>query len=89
MRFYYNIDYQMVSSLPERSLYFHAHIPAGHTNQRGAIWIGRSKLNLDGKNNYVFIDTKGSGHLMGVTLGVVQNGESWMGEGDEMIFRRQ
>ena len=30
--------------------------------------------------------TRGRGHLMGVTLGVVQNSEFWMGEGDDMIF---
>jgi len=84
--FYYNIDYQMVSSLPERSLYFHAQYRQATPNHAAQFASEGDKLNLDGKNNYVFIDTKGSGHLMGVTLGVVQNGESWMGEGDEMIF---
>ena len=31
-------------------------------------------------------ETRGRGHLMGVTLGVLQNQEFWMGEGDDMIF---
>jgi hypothetical protein len=44
------------------------------------------EINLDGKDNYVFMETKGTGHLMGVTLGVLQNAENWMGEGDEMVF---
>jgi hypothetical protein len=32
------------------------------------------------------MNTQGRGHLMGVTLGVIQNAEHWFGEGDEMIF---
>ena len=44
------------------------------------------EINLDGKNNYVFMETHGRGHLMGVTMGVLQNHDRWMGEGDEMIF---
>jgi hypothetical protein len=36
--------------------------------------------------NYVFAETRGRGHLMGVTLGVLQNQDYWMGEGDEMVF---
>ena len=43
-------------------------------------------LNPDGKLNYVYAETRGRGHLMGVTLGVLQNQEGWMGEGDDMIF---
>jgi hypothetical protein len=42
--------------------------------------------NLLGENNYVFVETRGKGHLMGVTLGVLQNSDGWMGEGDDMIF---
>ena len=34
------------------------------------------KLNLDGRNNYVFVETRGRGHLMGVTLGVLENAEA-------------
>ena len=32
------------------------------------------------------METRGRGHLMGVTLGVLQNANGWWGEGDEMIF---
>ncbi|MEO7143329.1 MAG: glycoside hydrolase family 172 protein [Bryobacteraceae bacterium] len=81
---YSNIDYQTVSSLPEDALYFHAQyrqsapcVPVQFTGP---------KLNLDGKENYVFAETRGRGHLMGVTLGVLQNADGWWGEGDEMIF---
>lgn len=36
--------------------------------------------------NYVYAETHGRGHLMGVTLGVLINADGWMGEGDDMIF---
>jgi Protein of unknown function (DUF2961) len=84
--FYSNIDYQLVPSLPERSLYFHAQYRQVTPNKAVSYPSPDKELNLDGKQNYVFMETRGSGHLMGVTLGVLQNGENWMGEGDEMVF---
>jgi len=83
--FYYNIDYQLVSELPAESLYFHAQYRQAAPNH--AVSFGSEpERNLDGKNNYVFLEAKGRGHLMGVTLGVVQNSDNWMGEGDDMIL---
>jgi hypothetical protein len=84
--FYSNIDYQLVPSLPERSLYFHAQYRQATPNRAVGFAPGEKELNLDGKNNYVFCETRGAGHLMGVTLGVLQNHDDWMGEGDDMIF---
>ncbi len=82
--FYSNIDYLTVPSLPDDALYFHAQYrqaaPCVPVTSTGP------KLNLDGRQNYVFMETRGRGHLMGVTLGVLQNAEHWWGEGDEMIF---
>jgi Protein of unknown function (DUF2961) len=79
--FYSNIDYQLVPSLPERGLYFHAQYRQATPNV-----ATQDKTNLDGAKNYVFVETRGTGHLMGVTLGVLQNRDAWMGEGDDMIF---
>jgi hypothetical protein len=84
--FYSNIDYQLVPSLPERSMYFHAQYRQAAPNTAIKFRDGEKEVNLDGKNNYVFAETRGRGHLMGVTLGVLQNSDRWMGEGDEMIF---
>src|SRR6266852_1974041 len=89
--FYSNIDYQIVRSLPEDVLYFHAQYrqaaPATpSTNDWKTNRDANRLLNTDGKSNYVYAETRGRGHLMGVTLGVLQNQEFWMGEGDEMIF---
>jgi hypothetical protein len=82
--FYSNIDYQLVPSLPDDAMYFHAQYRQKAPNV--AITTDGPKINLDGKNNYVFMEARGRGHLMGVTLGVLQNTDNWMGEGDDMIF---
>lgn len=81
---YSNIDYMAVPSLPEDAMYFHAQYrqrPVAASNRE----IG-TKLNPDGRDNYVYMESRGRGHLMGVTLGVLQNTAGWWGEGDEMIF---
>lgn len=84
--FYSNIDYQLVPALPERSLYFHAQYRQAVPNRALRYSSGDNELNPDGRQNYVYLETRGSGQLLGVTLGVIQNREAWMGEGDEMIF---
>lgn len=89
--FYSNIDYLKVPALPDNALYFHAQyrqaapcVPSTLDWQDNP---GANKLlNPDGRNNYMYCEARGRGHLMGVTLGVQQNQEFWMGEGDDMIF---
>jgi len=80
--FYSNIDYQLVPSLPDDALYFHAQYRQATPN---AAQTGSDK-NPDGRQNYVYTEARGRGHLMGVTLGVLQNTDHWMGEGDDMVF---
>jgi hypothetical protein len=80
--FYSNIDYQLVPSLPADAMYFHSQYRQSAPNVANT----GSKLNPDGKDNYVYVEARGRGHLMGVTLGVLQNTDGWMGEGDDMIF---
>jgi len=89
--FYSNIDYMSVPSLPTDVLYFHAQYrqmsPCPPSTNDWATNADANKLkNPDGKNNYVYAEARGRGQLMGVTLGVLQNQEFWMGEGDDMIF---
>jgi hypothetical protein len=81
--FYSNIDYLEADSLPEDALYFHAQYRQATPNVAESL---PGSKNLDGSTNYVYCETHGRGHLMGVTLGVIQRAEGWMGEGDEMIF---
>jgi hypothetical protein len=89
--FYSNIDYMKPPALPADCLYFHAQYrqaapnPASTNDWRSNGDVNPMK-NPDAKGNYVYVETRGRGHLMGVTLGVLQNQEYWMGEGDDMIF---
>jgi hypothetical protein len=83
--FYSNIDYKLVN-VPEDALYFHAQYRQAAPDKAVVFPAGAQELNLDGRNNYVFLESRGRGHVMGVTLGVLQNSEHWFGEGDEMIF---
>jgi hypothetical protein len=80
--FYSNIDYLVPPALPDDMLYFHAQ----YRQQSPCVAQTASKLNPDGRLNHVYLETRGRGHLMGVTLGVLLNADGWMGEGDDMIF---
>lgn len=80
--YYSNIDYMEVPSLPEDALYFHAQ----YRQAAPCIANTGEKLNPAGRDNYVYVETRGRGQLMGVTLGVLLNAGGWMGEGDDMIF---
>ena len=81
--FYSNIDYKLVDALPPDAMYFHAQYRQATPNQPKKLDHG---YNLDAKDNYVFLETRGRGHLMGVTFGVIQTADGWWGEGDDMTF---
>ncbi|MGC9970776.1 MAG: glycoside hydrolase family 172 protein [Bryobacteraceae bacterium] len=80
--FYSNIDYLLTPSLPDDALYFHAQ----YRQAAPCVASMGEPLNPTGAKNYVYLETRGRGHLMGVTLGVLLNADGWMGEGDDMIF---
>jgi hypothetical protein len=81
--FYSNIDYLEADAIPDDALYFHAQYRQAAPNVAQHL---PDRKNLDGSTNYVFCEAHGRGHLMGVTMGVIQTAEGWMGEGDDMIF---
>ena len=81
--FYSNIDYVEADALPADALYFHAQYRQATPNQAQHL---PGEKNPDGATNYVYCETSGRGHLMGCSVGVIQRSESWMGEGDDMIF---
>jgi hypothetical protein len=92
--FYFNLDYRAYSQpLPRGSLYFHAQFRQAQPNRgwtsdwqnNGDPKVDR-KPNLDGKENYVWLDAAGRGHFVGVTMSVLQNQDGWWGEGDDMFF---
>lgn len=69
---YFNIDYRAERrGLPPETLYFHAQYRAATP---------------PGKDNYVFLEAEGRGHLVGVAMSLIQNTDGWWGEGDEMFF---
>jgi hypothetical protein len=92
--FYFNIDYRSCSKpLPADTLYFHAQYrqatPAhGWTND----WTSNGdpkvndRPNLSGEDNYVWLEARGQGHYVGVTMSILQNQDGWWGEGDDMFF---
>jgi Protein of unknown function (DUF2961) len=79
---YWNIDWRALPSLPPASLYFHAQYRQATPN----VAVAGEKTNLDGKNNYVWLEASGRGHFVGVTMSVVENADGWWGEGDDMFF---
>jgi hypothetical protein len=92
--FYFNIDYQSLKKdLPADTMYFHAQYrqaaPAhGWTTQwesNGDPTVN-TKKNIDGENNYVWMEATGRGHFVGVTMSILQNQDGWWGEGDDMFF---
>lgn len=92
--FYYNIGYRTYSHpLPPDSLYFHAEYRQAQPNHGWTDnWetnqdpLVNDKANLYGKGNYVWLDAKGHGQFVGVTMSVLQNQDMWWGEGDDMFF---
>jgi hypothetical protein len=79
---YFAIDYVVLPGIPGDLGRFHAQYRQA-APCRAVVSDGK---NLDGKNNYVFLEATGKGHFVGVTQSVVQNQDGWFGEGDDMIF---
>lgn len=91
---YYNIDYRSCAKpLPADTLYFHSQYRQATPN-RG--WTSEwrdngdakvdKKANLNGEDNYVWMEATGRGQFAGVTMSVFQNQDYWWGEGDDMFF---
>ncbi len=89
---YFYVDYELYREpLAGDVAYFHAHYRQARPNpgwgpdlQTNSIEVAIA--NLDGKDNYVALETTGSGHYVGCTLAVRHFQGSWWGEGDDMIF---
>ncbi len=92
--FYFNIDYRAYPRpLSAGLLSFHAQYRQaspnhGWTNQwqSNGDKMVEDKKNLNGEDNYVWMEAKGRGHFVGVTMSVLQNQDGWWGEGDDMFF---
>jgi hypothetical protein len=80
---YFAIDYTTVPKLPEGLGRFHAQYRQAAPCKKSANTSGK---NLNGEDNYIFLEATGKGHFVGVTHAVEQNSDGWFGEGDDMIF---
>lgn len=91
---FYDIDYRTYpEALRKGTLYFHAQFHQAQPAQGiSSDWTHNQdpkadfRTNLDGSGNYVWLDAKGHGQFIGVTMSVLQNRDGWWGEGDEMFF---
>ncbi len=79
---YYAVDYVSLSALPGDLGRFHAQ----YRQAAPCRAVESNGKNLDGRDNYVFLEAEGRGHFLGVMQAVVQNENGWFGEGDDMIF---
>lgn len=92
---YFYIDYEKHSSLPDDLLYFHAKYRQEYTKGVEFSPENPNKIdqeiqmegkNLDGKDNYMILETKGKGHVVGVVYSAVnltKTSIKWPGEGDD------
>ncbi len=69
--FYYYIDYNKYDSI-DTSLRFHAQY-----RQEYPCTVGK---------NYTFLEAKGKGHYVGVSLSIHNRDDGWWGEGDDIFF---
>jgi hypothetical protein len=90
---YFAVDYVTLPGLPPDLGRFHAQYRQaapckGVVDDWKVNWDKsvNDLKNLDGKDNYVFLEATGHGHFVGVTQAVLQNQDGWFGEGDDMIF---
>ncbi len=79
--FYYYIDYRRYQALPDDLLYFHAQYRQATPNPK----VDLGGKNLDGRHNYVLMETTGHGQYVGTVLSVQNNRDGWFGEGDDMF----
>jgi len=93
-RQYFYIDYETYDRHPENLGYFHAqwHRENPFGGWGPEILVNHPEANIANKgklaweNNYVILETKGSGHYIGCNLSVTNFQGTWWGEGDDMIW---
>ncbi|HEX4488153.1 MAG TPA: glycoside hydrolase family 172 protein [Terriglobales bacterium] len=95
--FYWNIDWVKLPSLPEHTAYFHAQYrqctPCQgwfkgnfYSNDFSEARKDPRWKNVSGEGNYTFLDAKGDGQFVGVTLSVLENQWGGWNEGDDMMW---
>ncbi|WP_372662182.1 DUF2961 domain-containing protein [Cohnella sp.] len=90
---YFHIDYELYRKPHgEETAYFHAQWRRENSCEGWGSGLQvntpevNSVMNLDGADNYVFLEAEGKGHYIGCNLSVTHFQGSWWGEGDDMFF---
>ena len=90
---YFYIDYELYAQdLPKDTLYFHSmwkrENPTGGwaPNDMQTNSLETQVANLDGRNNYVILETEGEGNYIGCNHSVYHFQGTWWGEGDDMMY---
>lgn len=84
--FYYYIDYRTATELPTDTRYFHAQYRQEFPATAVEFRRGEPQVNLDGQDNYLFLDARGAGHYVGVSYSILNQTMGWWGEGDDFIW---
>jgi hypothetical protein len=91
-RQFFYIDYELYRRpLPDAAAYLHAQWRRQRPCDGWAPDLTpdapeQGIANLDGRGNYVILETEGRGHYIGCNLSVTNFQGTWWGEGDDMIF---
>jgi hypothetical protein len=88
--FWYHVDYETYDRPPpDGTLRFHAQ----WRQERPTTAVGpqpnvqlHEGVNLDGAENYVALDARGAGQMVGLVLEINNVAGGWYGEGDDMVF---
>jgi hypothetical protein len=88
---WYHIEYETYAEpLPSDVDRFHAcwrqEMPTTPVGEPKNVTL-HDGINLDGRDNYVALDTQGAGRMVGLLLEIENvQGDVWYGEGDDMVF---
>jgi Protein of unknown function (DUF2961) len=83
---YFHIDYQEFQNARSVQNKGRFHAQWRHELTRAVPESESGGKNVDGKNNYVFMDAKGKGQYVGTILNIFGRSTGWWGEGDDMFF---
>jgi D-arabinan exo alpha-(1,3)/(1,5)-arabinofuranosidase (non-reducing end) len=83
---YFHVDYQEFRDAQVVSNQGRFHGQWRHELTRAVPESESGGKNVDGKNNYVFMEAKGKGQYVGTILNVFGLSTGWWGEGDDMFF---
>jgi hypothetical protein len=83
---YFHIDYQNYPNPQAVAQKGRFHAQWRHALTRAVPEAESHGVNIDGANNYVFMEAAGKGQYVGTILNVFGRSTGWWGEGDDMFF---